>query len=804
MNSNFLKITFRKLLRNKIYSLISIVGLALGISSCLFIAMYVIDETSYDLHHEKRDRIARLTNIMSFSGETNTALTDLASGPAILEDFPEVENYVRFMSAGGASGSELSYNDKVINLTNVWFTDSTIFDVFTYDVINGETSNLLNAPKSIVITKSTSDQFFGEEDPIGKQMKINNSFLTVTAVIADIPSNSEIPINALVSINTLPASFHQARNQDWFRIGFYTFLLFNDVPDVADFEEKMIAFEKKHVQPWSEANQIEAGLTYFITPLKEVHFDSGREYDLPKGNINYIYIFSLLAFFILIIASINYINLSLAQSSKRAKEIGVRKTLGAERKELIGSFIGESLLLTIIAAIVGLAMVELWLGTFNNVTGKALTTAAIFSGPNLMVLLSIIVLVGILASSYPAMVLSSFNPAVVLKGAIPKSSGVGGIRKVLILVQFLFSIFMITGTILINEQMQFMRSMNLGFDRENMVSIRIPSDTTVSKQTPIWVEELRNDSRVESVSLSRLPTGRVGQLMFRVEKDSMLKEQTVSFIFVDDYFIDVLGLEIVEGRNFDKSRSTDRQQAFIINEHAAKVFGWEDKPLGKRVQWGLMPNNQAANDGQVIGVVNDFHFLSLHNPLEPMILCFNPTGSNTMSIRFAKGDYTALMGELEERWNTIAPKHPFNFSFFDAALDVNYTQERAMGQIFNYFALIAILIASLGLFALVSFTIQGRMKEIGVRKVLGASLSQLTWVLMKDFFILLFLAFIITVPINYYLNNRWLESFAYDAPTNVLNYGTALFISVLLAIITVSYHIFRVGKADPVEALRYE
>ena len=804
MIANFLKITFRKLAKNKAYSLISIVGLALGISSCLFIAMYVIDELSYDQHHEKRDRIVRLSNILDFSGETNTALTDLPSGPTIVDEYPEVENYVRFRAGSGPGGAEMSYDDKLINIQNVWFTDSTVFDVFTYNIINGEAENALNAPKTIVLTKSTAEQFYGEEDPIGQQLKLNNTFLTVTAIIEDIPANSEIPINALISMNTLPPQFHQAHNQDWFRIGFYTFLLFKDVPNVAEFEAKMVEFEKKYVQPWSEANQIEAGLTYFITPLKDVHFDNGREYDLPKGNKNYIYIFSLLALFILIIASINYINLSLAQSSKRAKEVGVRKTLGAERKELVLNFLGESMLLTIIAAIVGLAFVELWLGTFNSVTGKTLTTAAIFSGSNLLVLVGIMFLVGVLASSYPALALSSFNPAMVLKGVIPNTSGVGGVRKALIFVQFLFSIFMITGTILINEQMEFMRSMNLGFDRENVMSIVIPADTTVSKKAPVWVEELRNDSRVEAVSLTNLPTSRAGQLMFRVEQDSMMQEKTVSFLFVDEHFIDVLGLELLQGRNFDRNIATDGQQAFIVNEFAAQTFGWGDKPLGKRVQWGLMANGAAQNDGKAVGMVNDFHFLSLHNPMEPIIICFNPNGSNTMSIRFAKGDYTEIMGELEARWNEIAPKHPFNYTFFDEALDRNYTQEKALGQLFNYFAMIAILIASLGLFALVSFTIQGRIKEIGVRKVLGASLSQLTWVLLKDFFILLLIAFIITIPVNYYLNSRWLESFAYDAPTNVVNYSTALVISLLLALVTVSYHIFRIGKADPVEALRYE
>lgn len=800
---NFIKIALRKILKDKINSTISIVGLAFGISSCLFIAMYVIDELSYDSYHEKGDRIVRLTNTLDFNGETKAALTDLPSGPTIVEEFPEVENYVRFRGTGG-NGAELSFENKVINLQNVWFTDSTIFDIFSYNVLNGEAKEALNKPNSIVLTQKSSEQFFGEEDPIGKQMKINNTNLTVTAIMADPPANSEMPINGLISMNTLPPQFHQTFNQDWFRIGFYTYLLFKEKPNVADFEEKMIAFEKKFVQPWSEANQIEAGLTYFIKPLSEVHFDNDYDYDLPKGNMSYIYIFSLLAIFILIIACINYINLSLAQGSKRAKEIGVRKTLGANQRELVFSFIGESLVLTIFASILGLALVELWLGTFNNVTGKLLTTSAIFSGPNLLILLGIIILVGVLASSYPAMVLSSFNPATVLKGVIPKQSGVGGIRKALIFVQFLFSIFMITGTILINEQMEFLRSMSLGFDRENVVSVTIPADTTVNKQVPVWVEELRNDSRVQAVSMTSMPTGQAGQLMFRIEQDSLLKEQTVSFLFVDEFFVDVLGLELLDGRNFDRNIATDQQQAFIINETAAKEFGWQDKALDKRIQWGLQPNNQAVNDGKVVGITSDFHFQSLHNALEPMILCYNPNRSRTMSVRFSVGDFTGIMDEMEEKWSEIAPNHPFMYTFLDDAIDRNYIQEKALSDIFNYFAIIAILIASLGLFALVSFTIQSRIKEIGVRKVLGASLGQLSWVLMKDFFILLIIAFLFTIPVNFYLNNRWLESFAYDAPMNMINYVMALCLSLLVSLVTVSYHIYKVGKSDPVEALRYE
>lgn len=806
---NFLKISLRKIAKNKLHSAISIVGLALGITSCLFIALYISDELSYDSHHQKIDRIVRLNNILDLNGAIHTAVTDLPTAPTLKNDYPEVENFVRFFPAGGANGAEISHDGKVIPLTSTWFTDSSIFEVFTYEITQGDKTSPLHAPKSVALNESSAKLYFGEENPIGKQLKLNNSFLTVTAVYKDQPSNSEIAPNALISLNTLPQQFHQTYNADWFRIGFYTFLLFKDKPNVEEFEKKLVEFEKKYVQPWAESASVKAGFTFFITPLAQVHFEDNLQYDLPKGNKNYITIFALLAIFILIIASINYINLSLAQSNQRAKEVGVRKTLGAQRKEIINQFIGESVLIAIIASILGLAFIELFLGTFNSITGKALTTAVIFTPANFVLLGLLIVFVGVIAGSYPALVISSIKPITALKGLFnsnsqQKSTLFGSVQSVLIFVQFVFSIFMITGTILINNQMEFMRSMNLGFDKENVLSIRIPSDTTVGKQIPAWVEELRNESQIQGVSLTNMPTGQTGKLMFRIEQEGLLKEKTIPFIFVDEHFIDVLGLDVIEGRNFEKSRPTDARQAFIINKTAAEQYGWQNEALDKRMQWGLLANNQAQNDGKVVGIVNDFHFNSLHNALEPLVLCFNPRGSNTLSIRLSASDYTSTIKKLEAHWNKIAPNHPFNFTFLDDAIDRNYTQEQALGKLFNYFALIAILIASLGLFALVSFVIQRRTKEIGIRKVLGASLSTLSWVLMKDFFMLLAIAFVITIPANILLNNYWLESFAYDAPFSALSFVFALIITFSLAIISVLHHIYTISKADPVEALRYE
>ncbi len=802
MLQNFLKITLRNLARNKVYTAISITGLALGISSCLLISLYVSSELSYEDFHEKNERIYRLTSKLFFNGETTAARTSLAAGPTMMEEYPEVENFVRFQ--GPSSSTDVTVNDRVFSIDNLWTTDSTVFEVFTYELLEGNPQKALTAPRSIVLTQSLREKLFGDQKALGEQIKINNSMMEVTGIMADPPDNTEIKISALLSMSTLSPQTRENFNQDWFRIGFFTFLLFNEPIDAPAFEAKLVEFEKKYVQPWSAENQIEASLEYQIAPLADVHFQRQYDYDLAKGDMSYILVFSLLALFILIIASINYINLSLAQSSKRSKEVGIRKTLGALRQELVTQFLGESMLITLLATVLGLALVELLMGTFNEITGKSLSTTSMLTGPMIMTLLGIILLVGLLAGSYPAAVLSSFRPVRVLKGAIPGKGGIGNLQKGLILLQFIFSLFMITGTVLINDQMRFMQSMNLGFDKENIVTIPLPADTNLAKQVPAWVEELRQDSRIEAASTANMPTGHSGITMVRLEQDGEMVEQSARMLFVDQYFIDVLDLEINSGRNFNKDIATDQREAFVINEQAAEAYGWHDAALGKRVQWGLMANGQAANDGKVVGVVDNFHFLSLHNPMEPLILFFAPDRARVLSLRLQEGDYTSTLASLESRWKEIASNHPFSFTFLDDRLQQNYQQEQAVSSIFDYFAVISILIASLGLFALLSFSIQNRIKEIGIRKVLGASVGQISWILVKDFFYLLIAAFVITTPVCIYLMNRWLEGFAYDVPIHPLSFVLALGMAGLLASVTISFHVFRISKADPVNSLRYE
>jgi len=801
---NYLKVAIRHLIKNRVYSLVSIIGLACGIACSILISLYVTDELTYDAQHPDRDRIYRVQSYLRMSGEINAALSNMALAPTLANDYPEVDAFARFLPLG--PDTEISMDEKLFKDPSIFMTDSSFNRVFHYDIIHGSETDLLKTPNTALLSRSMAEKFFSRpEEAIGQQMKINNSICEIQGVYQDIPENSEIVASAFVSLSTIPEQARAPLMQDWFRIAFYTFIKFKQPIDRKDFEAKLATVSEKYVDPWAEANGVDAGVTFSLTPLTQLHFTDSFDYDLPKGNKNYIAIFVLLAVFILIIAAINFINLSLAGSSKRAKEVGIRKTLGAKKGQIALQFLGESLVITFVALLIGLALTEVSIEKFNVISDKNFDLGSVFQGQVPWILLSILVGVGILAGSYPAMVLASFKPLRVLRGYIPNSGGIGLLRKGLMLTQFIFSIFMITGTIFINKQLNFLHEKNLGFDRENVASIALPRDTAVVRRLNPVIEELRGDQRVVAVSSTSMPTGQTGEIMFRIESDrGVMKEQSIRVLFVDEDFVEVLGLKLEDGRNFSEDRPSDAQQAFIVNETAVSRFGWLDEPLGKRMQWGLEANGAATNDGEVVGVVNDFHFLSLHSPLEPLVLCYNPNGSSTVSIKFAQGDYTKVIDELEDKWAGLAPNHPMELRFLDESLRANYTEERNMFTIFSFFAIVSIVIAAMGLFALISFSVQTKIREIGIRKILGAGSERIAWTLLRDFVFVLILAFLVATPINIYLMDRWLEDFAYKADISPVLSGISLVLALILSGLIILFHIGRINRIDPVIALRYE
>lgn len=797
-----LKIAIRHLLKNKVYALISILGLAVGISACLLISLNAFHELSYDQYHSKKNRIYRVSAKLDFNGEVNAALTSLAVGPALVNDYPEVESYVRFRNLGQPT---IKHEDQNFSEVRCAQTDSTIFSVFDMGLVKGDPLTALSAPGSIVLSEELAARIFGEEDPMNKVLSIGPRSLSVTGVMQNPPMNSEFQFDAYMPLHRSTFQQWDAFEQDWFRISFFTYVLFNAPVDVEAFDKKLVAFEEKYVQPGVAASGIEASIDYSMVSLADLHFDNTKDYDNPKANPTYIRVFILLAIFILLIASINFINLALSQSSKRAKEVGVRKTLGVGKGALVRQFITESFLITIIALVLAVGAVEVLLQPFNVLVNKEFVMADVFTPQIVLTIIGLVVVIGLGAGSYPALVMSRFEPVKVLKSTSSKTGSIGMLRKALILVQFAFSLFMITGTLLIQDQMNYVADKDLGFNKENIVTLLMPYDQAVQQKAPTIMTEMRNVPGVEQVSFGAIPSGQTGQLMFRVQDGEVLQEKTLKFIPVEEEFISLMGIELTQGRNFSREITTDQQQAFIINETAAREFGWGEDALGKRMQWGLMANDSAANDGVVVGVVSDFHFNSLHTPLEPVALIYQPgwvRGQVTM--RLQEGSYKKALAGIEEKWDEMAPGHPVNFRFFDESLAANYEQEERMQKVFKYFSVVSIVLALLGLFALVSFAVENKTKEIGVRKILGANMGQLTWLVVRDFFIAIAIAFLLTAPVNYYFMQEWLQDFAYKTPIHISSFLLAFVLGLILSAITVLYHTVKISKSDPVNSLRYE
>jgi len=803
MKTGQIKSYLRFLSKNKLFTSISVIGLGVGVASCLLISLYIHYETSFDHYHEKKDRIYRLTSQLDFNGQIDAAVTNLPSGPTLLQDYPEVESYVRFRRFGREA--QIKVDQKMYPTSDVWIVDSTVFNVFSYPMIQGDPKQALVQPNSIVLTKSTADRLFENGAAYNQTLFINNTLYQVTGIIEDILPQSEMQINALVSLSSLPQPFMDAHNQDWFRIGFYTYLLFHQPVNKTEFEQKLVEFEKKYVQPWSAENQIVASLKYEITPLKELHFDNTKTYDQPKGNRTYLIIFASLAVFLLLIAVINYINLNLAQGGKRSKEVGVRKATGAQQKEIFTQFISESVILSFLALIFGLIVLVISLPYFNRIIQAQISIGSLWNIAFLIPMIVIFALITLAANSYPAMLLSRLNPIQVLKGNTTNGSKLSKLNQTLIFIQFLFSLFMITATIMVQDQMKFISEYGLGFEKDKILTLRIPADSTARIQLTPWLETINSNANVIASSQTRIPDGSgTGQLMFRVEQDEKMIEQTINYLFVDEEFLEVMGLDLMHGRNFDQNIATDQQQAFIVNQKAAEVFGWYTDALNKRVQWGLMPNGQATNDGKVIGVVNNFNFQTLHNDLAPLVLCFNPNGGNSMSIRYNTAELNGPIGELQTKWNELAPGFPMQYEVLSTSISDNYQTEKRMHDILKYFSYIAIILALVGLFALVSYTLQSRIKEIGIRKVLGASTWQLIWLISKNFWILLSTAFIVSTPVVWWFIQDWLNEFAFRTVITPIPFILSYILIAVLSGLTIGYHIWRVSRIDPVKALRYE
>ncbi|MCP4727891.1 MAG: FtsX-like permease family protein [bacterium] len=797
MFRNNLKIAFRNLLKYKTFSFINISGLVLGITCCLLIMLYVQYELSYDSFHEKSDRIFRVYEDIRTATGTSRLFAPIPPpcGPALENDYPEVINAVRFSYWGNL---EVKYDTKMFYEDGFFFVDPDVFDTFSFRMVTGDPETALDDKSSLVITESTAGKYFAEEDPMGKVVNINGNDLIVTGVIEDVPDNSHISFDFLGSIRVFDESGGMMQN--WYSTMFLTYI---EIPDNADPEDvgkkiKMIAhnYEGQQFEEWKEER------LHFIQPITDVYLGESLRFEPgAKGSMKNIYMLIIIAGLTLFIACINFMSLSTSRSVNRAKEVGMRKVVGANRNQLVRQFLVESILVTTIALCISLVLVYFILPFFNELTGKTLVIDYPGNLPYLTGIIMLAVFVGGISGSYPAFYLTSFKPITVVRGLLGKMGKGGDLRKSMVVFQFGIAIVLIICTLTITHQIDFMKNSGLGFDKEQMLVLRFKGGHDLSERYDLLKETfMENPSIISATASNSIPGRGTSNYAFELlgEPDNM--NQSMFFLFIDTDYISSYGMEVVAGRDFSKEMTTDFEESFILNEAAARAIGCPDpeEAIGKRMNSGF------GRRGNIIGVVKDFNYRSLESNIEPLVLTLRPGSFGYLSLKLETDNLSSTMDFVDEKWNSLYPGKPMVYFFLDDDFNNQYLSEERMSTVFGVFTSLAIVIACLGLFGLTLFTAEQRTKEIGIRKTLGASVSNLTIELSKDFTKWVVISNIIAWPIAYIAMSNWLEGFAYRTDLSIYFFITASIIGFLIAVLTVSYQSIKAALGNPVDSLRYE
>ncbi len=799
MIKNYFVVALRNLIKNRTYGIINITGLALGIACALLIALYVRHETSFDQFHPNKDQLFRICAKMNYNGELNTGLSSMAVGPTLMEEYAEIESFTRITPYGVRN--LLRAEDRFFNQDQIQLVDSGFLSMFGYPLLQGNPSSALATPKSIVLSESLAKKLFPNQNALDQHIRVDFQEFKVTGVIADCPDHSDIQYSALVSMSTIPSQRMDVLLSDWFRIATQTYVKTHGVPKQSEWNELLDQLSEKHVRPFVEENQLNGSIHYSAQPITQVHLDNSKEYDTPKADTDTLFTLGLIALFLLLVACINYVNLSLAQSTRRSKEIGVRKTLGADRSQILIQFLLESVLLSVISLFVALILVELALPFYNDLADKQFTLLQVFRPDMLLLLVGLVIVTGVLSGLYPAVVLSRLQAASVMRPL----KNLGLLRKGLVVVQFAFSLFMLIGMFTINGQLNYLKDQELGFNQDRLMVLEIPRDTALQRQISVIQQEMSQLPGIQNASLTNnIPGIGTGELMFRIERNNQLTEQTIKMMFVDENFLSTLGVDLLQGRNFKREMQTDQRQAFIINQKAAEAYGWGKDALDKRIQWGLLPDNQAESDGKIVGVMDNFHFQSLHQSIEPLVLIFSPNSARYLMVDLGAENTQANLNAVKAKWQEFDPDHPLEYFLVDERFNEAYAEDDRLMTLFTGFTLISALIALLGLFALSSYLIEIKTKEIGIRKILGGDWLAITYTFSKEFLILVGLGFLLCAPFCWMYLSDWLQNFAYREELNPLVFISCGAIGLILASITLSYQTFRIATNNPVESLRYE
>lgn len=801
MIKNIIKVTFRNIFRHKVYSFINIIGLATGMACCFLILLWVANELSYDRYHKKADSIYRLCTDLKIGGTQRKApMTSPLMATTLLEEFPEVLNAVRITPQ---SRTHVQYKDLGFYEDLVRYADSSFFQVFTHRMIQGNPQTALVAPYTAVLTEDIASKYFGNADPLGKTIRLDGaSDFTVTGVIENVPENSHFDFNILCSFQTLYAENRPGLNV-WGHLAYYTYLLLSDNTNYENLQTKIA--ELVEARYGERFKALGASLNLFLQPLRRIYLHSNLQSEIaPLGNISNVYLFSGIAVFILLIACFNFINLTTAQSVKRSKEVGIRKTFGAPRGKIIFQFLVESSIFSGISIVVTLILLEIAIPWFKDLTGMNIAADDLKLSRLAAGFLGVFVFVSLFAGIYPALFLASFKPIAILKTGLYSNLTKSRLRNLLVVVQFAITIALIAGSMAIYKQIDYMKNKKLGFNKEHVMAlqnIQVPPELTLTSIK----EQFLGIAGVENVSLSTgVPGGNSSMINFLPEGRNEDETETMLVMDVDDSYISTFGLELAAGRGFSREFATDDSQSAIINEAAAKLLGWEN-PVGKTIKRrGTGPDGPFWASNTIIGVIKDFHLYSLHSQIEP--LYFGNTGANfnTISIKIASENISRTVGLLEKSWNEMMPEKPFDYVFIDQTFDSMYESEENTARVAASFCFLAIFIASLGLFGLSSFTSEQRTKEIGIRKTLGASVSNIIRLISKEYVYLTLLANIIAWPAAYYFITKWLENFAYREPLSPYLFVISGVLALLITSLTVSFQSVRAALTNAVETLRHE
>ena len=810
MLKNYFKIAFRNLWKNKGFTAINISGLAIGLACFILIALYVVDELSYDKYNVNADDIYRVDANIKFGGnELKLCVSSDPMGATLKKDYPQVLEYTRIYASEG--NKLVKKGNEYIDEEKIAYIDSTFFNVFTLPAIAGDTKTALNEPNTVVISETAAKKYFANADALGKTMEIDKTPYKVTAVIKDIPHNSHFHLDFMLSMKNVDYGFG-----NFLSMNFQTYILLLKGTDYHAFEKNFTQVVDKYILPQAKQfmniNSMDdfkkAGnkLDYFLTPLTDIHLKSNRFPELEaNGNIQYVYIFGAVAIFILLIACINFMNLSTARSAGRAKEVGIRKVLGTERKNLISQFLAESVLMAFISLVIALVIAYFTLPMFNEVSAKNLSISNIFSAQILPFLIALPILVGIIAGSYPAFFLSNFKPVLVLKGRINAGFKKSYLRSSLVVFQFFTSIALIIGTVIIYKQLNYIQTTNLGYNKNQVLIIN--GTGALGSNDEAFKNDVLSFPGISSATISSYLPVTSSRSDNSYSKDAVMDSKNALSMQswnVDYDYIKTLGMQIIKGRNFSKEFGAD-SSAFIINETAAKVLGYDD-PIGKKIYTNYQdgPSDKPRQIAYtIIGVVKDFHFESLHQSIFPLGLRLGHN-NGLISFKVTTANVQPLVKQIETKWKTMAPGMPFSYRFMDEAFDNMYRTDQRVGQVTLTFSIIAILIACLGLFGLVTYMAEQRTKEIGVRKVLGASVGNLVTMLSKDFLKLVIIAAVIAFPLSWWAMHSWLQDFVYRINIDWWVFVVAAFVAVFIALATISFQAIKAAIANPVKSLRTE